>query len=41
VDRVLSAAQEQLECWLEAGIGKAMSQFNGVVHDPGQQRKTE
>jgi PTH1 family peptidyl-tRNA hydrolase len=41
MDRVLAAAAAQTECWLEAGIGKAMSQFNGVVKDPGQQRKTE
>ncbi len=41
LDRVLARAAEQLECWLEAGIGKAMSQFNGVASDPGQQRKTE
>ena len=34
VDRVLAAAVGQVECWLAAGIGKAMSQFNGVVKDP-------
>jgi PTH1 family peptidyl-tRNA hydrolase len=33
VDRVLKAAAAQVECWLDAGIGKAMSQFNGVVKD--------
>jgi PTH1 family peptidyl-tRNA hydrolase len=33
VDRVLGRAAAQIECWLEAGIGKAMSQFNGVVKD--------
>ena len=33
VDRVLGAAAAQIECWLDAGIGKAMSQFNGVVKD--------
>jgi PTH1 family peptidyl-tRNA hydrolase len=31
VDKVLNAACDQLECWLSAGIQKAMSQFNGVV----------
>ena len=33
VKRVLGAASAQVECWLDAGIGKAMSQFNGVVKD--------
>ena len=28
-DRVLTVAADQAECWLEAGIQKAMSQFNG------------
>ena len=27
----------ELECWLDAGIGKAMSQFNGVLDDPGKE----
>lgn len=31
LDEVLAAAGDQVECWLAAGIGKAMSQFNGVV----------
>ena len=31
VDEVLAVACEQVECWLDAGIGKAMSQFNGAV----------
>jgi len=39
VDKVLATACEQIECWLDAGIGKAMSQFNGVIKDSGQQRK--
>lgn len=29
-DKVLTAATQQVETWLEAGIQKAMSQFNGV-----------
>ena len=33
VDRVLTVASDQAETWLEAGIQKAMSQFNGVVSD--------
>jgi peptidyl-tRNA hydrolase, PTH1 family len=31
VDTVLNVASDQVECWLEAGIQKAMSQFNGAV----------
>ena len=31
VDKVLSVACDQAECWLDAGIQKAMSQFNGLV----------
>jgi len=34
VDQVLAAASAQVECWLDAGIEKAMSQFNGVVKPP-------
>jgi peptidyl-tRNA hydrolase, PTH1 family len=40
-DRVLSVATEQAESWLEAGIQKAMSQFNGVVRDPANERKAQ
>lgn len=32
-DKVLTVASDQVETWLEAGIQKAMSQFNGVVTD--------
>jgi hypothetical protein len=28
---VLTRAGGQIECWLDAGIEKAMSQFNGPV----------
>ena len=31
LDKVLSVASDQVECWLESGIQKAMSQFNGAV----------
>jgi PTH1 family peptidyl-tRNA hydrolase len=31
VDKVITRAVEQTECWLDSGIQKAMSQFNGVV----------
>ena len=30
-DKVLTVASDQVETWLEAGIQKAMSQFNGAV----------
>ncbi len=30
-DKVLAVASDQAECWLDAGIQKAMSQFNGLV----------
>ncbi len=36
VEKVLSVACEQLECWLDSGIDKAMSKFNGVVIDTRQ-----
>jgi len=32
-DKVLIAARDQAECWMSAGIQKAMSQFNGVVEE--------
>jgi hypothetical protein len=31
VDKVLNVAGDQAECWLDAGIQKAMNQFNGAV----------
>lgn len=33
MDRVLTVASNQVQCWLDAGIQKAMSQFNGVAID--------
>jgi len=33
MDRVLARAAEQVECWWNDGIQKAMNQFNGVVTD--------
>lgn len=41
VERVLSAACEQLECWLDAGVEKAMNDFNGPVKGPEQRKKSE
>jgi peptidyl-tRNA hydrolase, PTH1 family len=37
-DKVLTAASDQVETWLDAGIQKAMSQFNGVVGDSANER---
>jgi PTH1 family peptidyl-tRNA hydrolase len=41
VVKVLNVACEQVECWLDAGIEKAMSQFNGVVADSANEVKTK
>ncbi len=35
VEQILTAASAQVETWLDAGIEKAMSQFNGVTKAPG------
>ena len=40
-DRVLTVASDQAETWLEAGIQRAMNQFNGVVADPANERKEQ
>jgi PTH1 family peptidyl-tRNA hydrolase len=32
IDKVLNLAADQAECWLTAGIQKAMSQYNGPVN---------
>ena len=31
LEKVLDRAADQIECWLSAGIGTAMNQFNGAV----------
>lgn len=41
MDKVLTAAAKQVQTWLEAGIQKAMSQFNGIVTDPGDEREAK
>jgi PTH1 family peptidyl-tRNA hydrolase len=41
VDKVLSVAADQAECWLTAGIQKAMSQFNGVVNGSETEREAK
>jgi PTH1 family peptidyl-tRNA hydrolase len=37
--KVLERASKQIEIWLEAGIEKAMSQFNGVVDSTNEKKK--
>jgi PTH1 family peptidyl-tRNA hydrolase len=41
VEEILKAAAGQIECWLDAGIEKAMNRFNGVVKAPDNKGKTE
>jgi peptidyl-tRNA hydrolase, PTH1 family len=41
VDKVLMAAADQAETWLEDGIQKAMSQFNGIVDDTQSEREEQ
>jgi len=40
-DKVLTVASDQAKAWLEAGIQKAMSQFNGAVIDPANEGKEQ
>lgn len=37
LEKVLSVACDQLECWLDAGVQRAMNQFNGAVIDPANE----
>lgn len=39
--KVLTVACDQVECWLGAGIQKAMSQFNGVVEDFAKEKEKQ
>ena len=38
LEKVLERAAGQLECWLSAGLQKAMSQFNGVVDSTNKEK---
>lgn len=38
LEEVLERAGNQLECWLNAGIQKAMSQFNGAVSPTNEEK---
>jgi PTH1 family peptidyl-tRNA hydrolase len=35
LEQVLARAADQAECWLTAGLQKAMNDFNGMVETPG------
>jgi PTH1 family peptidyl-tRNA hydrolase len=39
LEKVLERASKQVETWLEAGIEKAMNQFNGVVDSTNEKKK--
>jgi len=41
VDKILTVASDQVETWLESGIQKAMSQFNGVHSDSANEGKAQ
>ena len=38
LEKVLERAAMQLECWLTAGLQKAMNQFNGVVDSTNKEK---
>jgi len=38
LEKVLARAAGQVECWLDAGIQKAMSQFNGAVSPTNEEK---
>jgi hypothetical protein len=38
LEKVLERASDQVECWLDGGIKKAMSQFNGVVDSTNEEK---
>ena len=40
-DKVFTVAADQVQTWLQAGIQKAMSQFNGVVDDSASEGKEQ
>jgi PTH1 family peptidyl-tRNA hydrolase len=39
VGKVLDRASNQIECWLDGGIEKAMNQFNGVIDSTNEKKK--
>ncbi len=41
MEKVLSRAADQAECWLSHGVQKAMNQFNGAAAGSGEKKETE
>lgn len=41
MEKVLARAADQVECWLQHGLQKAMSQFNGVADDSTNEGKAK
>lgn len=39
LEQVLTVASDQVECWLDAGLAKAMNQYNGVVNSGNEKTK--
>jgi peptidyl-tRNA hydrolase, PTH1 family len=39
LEKILERAASQIECWLQSGLPKAMSQFNGVVDSKNEEKK--
>jgi PTH1 family peptidyl-tRNA hydrolase len=39
LEKVLTVAADQAECWIDAGIAKAMNQYNGVVNSGNENIK--
>ena len=39
LEKILTVAAEQVECWLDAGTAKAMNQYNGVVNSGNENTK--
>jgi peptidyl-tRNA hydrolase, PTH1 family len=39
LEKILARAAGQIECWLQAGLQKAMSQFNGVIDSKNEEKK--
>ena len=39
LEKILERAANQVDCWLAAGLQKAMSQFNGVIDSQNEEKK--